>query len=227
MKRFAVIVVLAGLAVWPAAPAADQTTSAGLIQSTEVVGERQGVEITHTVRRVDGQLPPPLTELELKFPPGTRLNTAAFPRCSLAVLQAKGPSGCVPRSTVGSGIVRAQVPFRFPHEFAGTLTIFNGPKARHSSRRLLMYIRPQAGPSWVLAGRWAGSRRAGLRLILSLSRITIPEIELDSLVRLELRIGARRRGTSFLRAPCPGTHEATAQYYDGSVVTSSDRARCG
>jgi hypothetical protein len=219
------LVVFAVLAAWPPTLAADQTTSAGLVQSTEVSGEPESLDITQTVRRVDGQLPPPLTELELKFPPGTRLNVARFPLCGLAKLQAKGPAGCVRRARVGSGIVRIQVPFRFPHQFAGTLRLFNGKAG--DERMLLLYMRPQAGPGSVLVGRWSGSRQAGLRLKIRVAQIAIPEAVPDSIVRLSFTIGARRGKASFLRAPCSRRYRATARYLDGSVVTSSDRARCG
>jgi hypothetical protein len=228
MRTIAVIVFVAALAAWPSAPAADETTSGNLVQSTEVVGERHGIDITQRVRRVDAGLPPGLNQVEIAFPPRTRLNTGAFPRCSIATLQAKGPSACAPGARVGSGIARAQVPFRFPHEFHASLRIFNGTRAKLSNRRqLLAHVRPQAGPQWVLVGRWSGSPRTGLRLTLSPPPVAIPEAVPDSLVRLVLRIGARRGGASFLRAPCPATYGVTARYFDGSVVTSSDRARCG
>jgi hypothetical protein len=224
MRRLIPIAALTAFLVWPGVPGADQTTSAGLVQSTEVSGQRESLDITQTVRRVDGQLPPPLTELELSFPPGTRLNAARFPRCGLAKLQARGPAGCVRRARVGSGIVRIQVPFRFPHQFAGTLRLFNGKAG--DERMLLLYMRPQAGPSSVLVGRWSGSRQAGLRSKIRVPQIAIPEAVPDSIVRLSFRIGARRGEASFLRAPCSRRYRATARYLDGSVVTSSDRARC-
>ena len=203
------------------------TTSGNLVQSTEVRSSRHGVEITQRVRRADGQLPPGLTRVEFAFPPGTRLNAAAFPRCSSATLQAKGPSACTPRARVGSGLVRAQLPFRFPHEFSGTLRIFNGTRPKHTNgRQLLAVVRPEAGPPFVLVGLWSGSRRGGLRLTLTPPSEAIPGRTPDALVRLVLRIGARRGGASFLRVPCPGTYRETARYFDGTVVTSTDRARC-
>jgi hypothetical protein len=90
-----------------------------------------------------------------------------------------------------------------------------------------MYLRPEAGPSFVLVGTWAGSRRAGVRLELKVPGIAIPEYVPDPLVRLSFRFDARRGGDAFLEAPCPGTYLATAYYFDGSVVKSSDRAGCG
>jgi hypothetical protein len=226
MRRLVLAAVLTALVAWPAALGAKETTSGVLVQSTDVVDDRDSVEVTVRVRRADGQLPSPWTRLELAFPPGTRLNAAAFPKCSLAVLQAKGPGGCAPASRVGTGISRAQVPFRFPHEFAAALRAFNGTRAQRSHKRqLLVYVRPQAGPSWVLVGTWEGSRRSGLRVQFAVP-LTYPEYVPEALVRLVLDIGARRGGASFLRAPCPATYEATASYIDGSVVTSSDRARC-
>lgn len=228
MKRIAVLVLLAGVAAWPGAPAANETRSEDLVQSTEVTGERHAVRITQKVRRADGQLPPAVTELQLQFPPGTRVRPGAFPRCGLPALQAKGPAGCARGARIGTGIVRVQVPFRFPHEFAGTLRLYNGTgiawfSSRHS---VLMYVRPQAGPSFVVPGRWEGGTREGRRLLLRLPLPAIPESRPDSYVRLSLRIGARRGRSSFLRAPCPGTYRAAARYSDGSVVTSTDRAKC-
>jgi hypothetical protein len=220
--------VAAAIVVWPGALGADETTSAGLVQSTEVVGGPHGVAITQKVRRADGQLPAALSELEITFPMGTRLNTGSFPRCSLAKLQTKGLSGCVPGSRIGSGIVRAQVPFRFPHEFAGTVRIFNGTGiARFAARRsLLVHVRMQAGPDLVFVGRWTGTTRDGRQLLVRLPRGANPLVQPDSFVRLSFRLRARRGDVSFLRAPCPRRYEATAHYGDGSVVTTSDRARC-
>ena len=200
MKHLAVIVVVAGLAVSPASPRADKTTSAGLVQSTEVVGDRDRLDITQQVRRADGQRPPGLTRLAITFPPGTRLNAARFPRCSLAKLQAKGPSACRAGSRIGFGIVHVQVPFRFPHEFTGALRVFNGTGVARFEQSLLLYVRPQeAGPSLVIPGRWTGSTRAGRQLELQMSHI--------SLMALAGSTFSRRRTNC--RRLCPSTNSIT------------------
>jgi len=224
LRRIAAIVV--PLLAWPSTLGADATTSGNLVQSTEVTSGRDGVGITHRVRRSDGQLPPAVTELRIDFPPGTRLNTEAFPHCVLATLQAKGPGACAPGSRVGSGTAGAQVPFRFPHVFKGSVRLFNGAPTERSKRNMFVFIRPQAGPHVVHVGRWSGDRRTGWRLVIELATIAYPEAVPDSLVRLSLEIGARRGGFSYLRAPCPGTYRATGRYHDGNVVKSTDRARC-
>jgi hypothetical protein len=227
MRRIAMAVVLGALVAWPATLPADDTTSGPVIQSLEVVSNPTGGDITFRVRRADGTAPPLLTRLVLDLPRGTGLHAQRFPRCDLARIQAKGPSACTSGARVGTGALVARSDI-VPKRVGSEATLFNGEGLESARRVLLMHVRPELGPTFVLVGKWRGSSRAGLRLDLAYPTIRIlagipPE---PSPSRISLSFGARRGDSSYLRAPCRGVYGATAYYVDGSVVKSSDRARC-
>jgi hypothetical protein len=227
MRGIAMVVVLGAVVVWPAALPADQTTSGEVVQSTEVVGDPSGTDVTFRVRRADGAVPPLLTRLVFKLPRGARLHTAVFPRCGLARIQAKGPSACASRARVGTGEVVARSEL-FPAAVGSKATLFNGGRFESARRVLLIHVQPERGPSFVLVGKWKGSARDGLRLDLAYPTVRIlagpPE---PAPSRISLTFGARRGRVSYLQVRCHGVYETTGHYADGSVITSSDRAGCG
>jgi len=228
VRKLAVILAFAGLAVWPGVPAAHDTLSAGLIQSTEVTAQRHGVDLLFAVRRVDGGVPPSLTRLVVEFPPRTALHARRFPRCGLARLQAKGPAGCPPRARVGSDAIVAQSPIE-PKRVEETLTEFNGVPPNGRPRRvLLLHVRPEVGPRFVLVAAWKGSAH-GLRLDLAWPppiRVLAGVPPDPAPTRMSLVLDARRGSTSYVTSGCDRVYKATSYFRDGSSLTSSAHSSC-
>jgi hypothetical protein len=164
----------------------------------------------------------------LDFPRDTTLHSRLFPRCGLARLEAKGPSGCPPRARVGSGVIVAMSPLE-PKRVDATVTAFNGVSPNGRFRRaLLVHVRPEVGPQFVLVAAWKGNAR-NLRLDLAWP----PPIEILAGVppdpaptRISLSLDAKRGTATYIAARCRGEHQATGHYADGSVVTSTARSSC-
>ena len=212
------------------APADQRTAPTGLVQSFDVFRQRHRVDFGFSVRRTDAGLPAPLNRLVVGFPPGTRFDPWRFPECRLGRLLTRGASGCPRASRVGSGTSIGSDPSLFPQTVDAQVKVFNGERRSsglsRARRQLLIFIAPAKGPSFVLPGRWKGSRRKGLRLELAVPPTAIEFPPPSSLTGLSFHIGKRDRGASFLRAPCPSTWNATGNYGDGSVVTTPDRIGC-
>src|SRR5688500_11262566 len=63
-----------------------------------------GVKFGFTVSAPDGQRPSPVKKYSIRFN-GLAVNTNAFPKCSAATLESKGPKGCPAGSKMGSGFI--------------------------------------------------------------------------------------------------------------------------
>ena len=76
------------------------TTPAGA--GTKSKGVPVGVNFGFSVGTKGGERPSPVKKYSIRFG-GLVVNTDAFPKCSAATLEAKGPKGCAAGSKVGSG----------------------------------------------------------------------------------------------------------------------------
>lgn len=98
------------LAAIPAAAAVRSEHTLTLKLSAKTTKKSTGATIS-TDRNVT---PPPagapallVTKIVFALPSGTKFNTAAATRCSVATLQAQGAAGCKPRSAIGGGSATA------------------------------------------------------------------------------------------------------------------------
>lgn len=116
------------------AAASAQTRSARTVKlqagfSPERLGGATTLTITFQIA-AHGQLPPPLTAVELFYPNELGIGTSSLglENCSIERLQAGGPEGCGPNSHMGSGSALVQVPIgpKVLHEKA-KVTLFAGP----------------------------------------------------------------------------------------------------
>jgi hypothetical protein len=221
LRRITVIVALAACAACPAATHADRVSRGPVVQATDVVAGERTIRIVHSVRRTNTLLPPYLIRFELQFPPGTRARTAGFERCDLSELHAKGVKACPPGARVGTGTATGRTIFD-PGGIGGTVRLFNGKRVA-SRPAVLMYIRPQKGPTFVLVGKIGGGK-TGLRLDFNIPPIKtlLAGREPDSVISdLVLKFDS-----GFVTAPCPGTYRVKSYFMDEPVFTTSDRARC-
>jgi hypothetical protein len=195
-----------------------------LIQVTDVVAQQRGVHIIHSVRQTDTLLPPNVTRLELGFPSGTRIHPARFPRCGMARLQAKGPAGCPSRARIGSGSIVGRTGLH-PGGVGARVAIVKG-EAIDSRPTVLLYIRPQLGPSFVSFGFLPRGQGSSTRIDLRFPppiRTLAGGYPDPSLSDFSLRFNR-----DFLSAPCRSIYRVTSHFSPpAGTLTSSDRARCG
>ncbi|HEY5044755.1 MAG TPA: hypothetical protein VII53_02750 [Solirubrobacteraceae bacterium] len=89
-------------------PAAAQGTSSASLGAKfipEQLGRRTTLEFSFSFSAAAGQVPPPLTQIELRYPDnlGLGLSGLGLATCTSATLEASGPSGCPPNSVMGYG----------------------------------------------------------------------------------------------------------------------------
>jgi hypothetical protein len=95
------------------------------------------------------------TEFDIKFPPGTKINSKAIPQCKATddeFANATDPADACPKgSEIGSGQVAARTPFNGVADFTGTVTAFNAPKG------LILFVNVQsANQTLVLRPKFSG-----------------------------------------------------------------------
>jgi hypothetical protein len=112
-------------------------------------GKPTGLNVDFTVTEPGQPQPPILNRVVIKLNKGGKYNSSKFPRCNLATLQAKGPTGCPGKSKIGSGtgVGRALPVVEDPVN--GKLTLFNGSKVGGKDA-VLVYVFPDLGPTFVV-----------------------------------------------------------------------------
>ena len=125
-------------------PAGAQATQSARLSATltpEHLG--QGTTIGFRLRIVvaAGKIPPPLTEVNLRYPDNLGIATSGLglATCATATLEALGPEGCPSESVMGTGSVVAEIPIgpEIVYESA-PVTIFRAP-TENGQIALLLY----------------------------------------------------------------------------------------
>jgi hypothetical protein len=208
----------AALAVVPAA-------SAVTTQSVEFHGKyskrdrhkaRGGLSLRTTFSITDPSAPAPLqlARTLLRFPKGAILNGRFFPKCSLAVLQSKGPRGCPKGSRLGGGVARGAAP-PIVASVDAKVTLFNGPTVG-GNPQLIIYSLPDLGPVLVMSGVLKPDRSGnyGYQLAVDVPPIkTLPSAPdasvtfFDATVK-DATVKRRHRTIHYIDAPvlCNGTY---------------------
>jgi len=97
---------VAGVSMWAAGASAlaPQATLGGVF-TPERLGGRTTLDFSFSFSAPVGQVPPPLTQVELSYPDnlGIGLSGLGLATCTASVLEAMGPSGCSPNSVMGFG----------------------------------------------------------------------------------------------------------------------------
>lgn len=103
----------AALAACPQLTGAQAQTTARLHATFEPyrLGHRTTLQFEFAFSAAAGEDPPPLTEMQLRYPRGINffLNDLGIRRCAEPVLEASGPAGCPPDSAMGYGVVETGV----------------------------------------------------------------------------------------------------------------------
>jgi hypothetical protein len=107
MKRLPVIALAAVIAATPAYAAVRHEHKFGLTYTAKTTRSTTGVKFL--TNRVNYKAPPQgqaadrVASTTFVLAPGTRINVGAYPKCTAAALNAKGPQACPKGSNVGTG----------------------------------------------------------------------------------------------------------------------------
>jgi hypothetical protein len=107
MTRLPIVILAGVVAATPALAASRSEHHFKLSFSTQAPGAQTGIKFLtdrYTYKAPpQGQVADRVASTTFIMAPGTRTNLAAYPKCTKAALEAKGPMGCPARSRVGSG----------------------------------------------------------------------------------------------------------------------------
>jgi hypothetical protein len=112
----ALTAVTAALAVCGCLPAVSAASESVQLQTSftpDKLGASTTIGFGFQISDPAGGLPPPLTSLSLRLPPGINyiMTTLGLATCNPATLVAQGLDGCPPNSRLGSGSAFVEVPF--------------------------------------------------------------------------------------------------------------------
>lgn len=121
------------LCAWACLPVAAHATQSMRLTATltpEHLGQGTTIGFNFQINAPAGQIPPPLTEVDLRYPNNLGIATSGLglATCTAATLEASGPDGCPSESLMGSGSAIAEIPIgpEIVHESA-PVTIFRAP----------------------------------------------------------------------------------------------------
>lgn len=125
----------------PSAASAAQSVSLAATLTPEHLGQGTTIGFSLRIATTTGKLPPPLTEVDLRYPDDLGIATSGLglSTCSAAILEALGPGGCPPDSVMGTGNVVAEIPVG-PEivDESSPITIFRAP-TENGQIALLLY----------------------------------------------------------------------------------------
>ncbi len=232
----AALIVLAALAA--SAQAATVATITPVLSPDRLAAKGA---LTLTVRYAEDQLgiPAPVRRMVLRLPVGLTLEIPHLSSCNVALLEARGVSGCPRQSEIGSGeaLVEADLGAEKPTESV-TLRAFLGPPQNlQPTFSILAQGSSPFSTNLVLAATALPDRAPyGEKLVMWVPPIpTLPPQPDVSVVSFSLRIGTsshhRTHGANTVLMPsrCPAggfPFVAESTYDDGSVGSARAAERC-
>jgi hypothetical protein len=107
MKRLSIIILAAAVAATPAYAAVRHEHKFGLTYTAKTTHAQTGVKFltnrSNYKAPPQGQAADRVASTTFVLAPGTRINVAAYPKCTAGALEAKGPQACPKGSNVGTG----------------------------------------------------------------------------------------------------------------------------
>jgi len=213
--------------------------------SPERLGAGTTISFGFQIQAPGGGLPPALTALDVRLPPGMSVDTSGLATCTPAAL-AHGPRGCSRDAEVGTGSVDVQVPLgEVTRPEIATLTVFNGPR-QNGRTTLLFYAagRLPIATQLVFAGVIV-PEAAGQKIAASIPLIpTLPDSPDAAIVEMTASLGTlghayyrtvRGRRVRFApkgatlpgRCPVGGfPFSATFGFNDGSTAGAATAVGC-
>ena len=181
-----------------------------------------------------GALQPPIMNRIVIKLPGGKYKANKFPRCRLAVLQAKGPTACPSKSKIGSGTGIGLARPVVEDPVNGKLTIFNGNR-QGGRDTVLVFVFPDLGPTFVSVGKVI-KKGGKYTLDFTVPPIkTLPNAPDASVTSVKTntprkRIKKGKRSHYLIIAPrkCKRTWKASATIYfaTGETKTVSYKQKC-
>ncbi|HXA55224.1 MAG TPA: hypothetical protein VNV37_10180 [Solirubrobacteraceae bacterium] len=114
IRTLLVFVGLVGVCAWSAVPAgATITARLSAALTPERLGGSTTIVFGFTLATTGGQVPPPLTGVDLYYPANLGIGTSGLglETCSVATLEADGIAGCPSQSQMGYGTALVEIPF--------------------------------------------------------------------------------------------------------------------
>lgn len=176
--------------------------------------------------------PPIMNRIVIKLNSGGQYNGSKFPKCTLSVLQSKGPSGCPGGSKIGSGNGVGYARPVVTDPVKAKLTIFNGGST------ILVFVLPDLGPTFVTVGKIIHKKDGPYDYTLDFKIPpikTLPSAPDASVGTVDTNTPKKTikkggRTISLIVAPkkCKGTWKAEGNFYfaDGSVVKTPVSSKC-
>jgi hypothetical protein len=141
LARIACLAALLACLCLPSAASAAQSVRLTATLTPERLGHGTTIGFGFQIDAPAGLLPPPLSEVELRYPNDLGIATSGLglATCAAAMLEASGPSGCPSESVMGSGSAVAEIPIG-PEIVSETtpVTIFRAP-TENGQIALLLY----------------------------------------------------------------------------------------
>jgi hypothetical protein len=225
----AALTVFAGAAL--AGPSTTDSSGNVLIIDVEVSPPlpRSGATIVYHAffGNRDGGALPREADNEIKLAKGFRLHGTDFATCPLPEQASEvGQDRCSRRAKVGEGTFEADARPALADRVTGTLEIYNGD-SRNGNPTLILLADANVGAETVeteLNYEYAGS---------TLGRLALPEGSASGLfvvTKIELELGAERRGKSYVETPrrCRKVwrFSETSFFEDGGSITARDKVPC-
>jgi hypothetical protein len=181
-----------------------------------------------------GALQPPIMNRIVIKLPGGQYNASKFPRCKLAVLQAKGTTACPSKSKIGTGTGIGLARPVVEDPVKGTLTIFNGDK-QGGKDTVLVYVFPDLGPTFVSVGKVIKSggkytldfNVPPIKTLPSAPDASVTSVKTNT-PRKSIKKGKRKHYLIIAPRKCSGTWKASATFYfaTGETKTVSFSQKC-
>jgi hypothetical protein len=214
------------------------------------LGARTTLQFEFELSAPPGQVPPPLTGMQLRYPRGINffLNNLGTRRCSERVLEESGPVGCPRNSVMGYGVVRTGIVLGdTPVRESSPITILRAPE-RDGHLALLFFAegREPVVTTVIFSGLllsakepFGGNVKIGVPLVE-----TLPGAPYVSVLHLHATIGPEHltyyrnvdgvslafRPQGILLAPsCPRASfpfAAIFSFSDGTTASASTTVRC-
>jgi hypothetical protein len=158
--------------------------------SPKRLGASTTMFFSFSIRNSTGGLPPALTVLDVRLPPGMTVNTTGLAACTRRQI-ARGPSQCPANSRVGNGTVRVEVPLgNVVRPETAVLSVFNS-EVLGGRRTLLFYAvgRIPIATKLIFAGVMIPSAE-GLTIEAEIPLIpTLPEAPDAAIVEMSSTLG--------------------------------------
>jgi hypothetical protein len=176
--------------------------------------------------------PPIMNRILIKLNAGGKYNGSKFPKCTLAALQSKGPSGCPKGSKIGSGTGVGYARPVVNDPVNGKLTIFNG------GNQVFVFVLPDLGPTFVSPGKIIHKKDGPYDYTLDFK---IPPIKTlpsapDASVgtvdtntpKKTIKKGKKKYALIVTPKKCTGSWKAEGDFYfqDGTVVKVPITSKC-